>query len=305
MRFFSRGKLLISGEYLVLKGALALAVPLEKGQDLSVNASDNPGTLEWESREYGKTWFTASFRMPFFEILETSDEPTAQNLLRHFRAMLEMKPEFAGSMSGVNVVADLDFNRQWGFGSSSSLVSNLAWWAEIDPFRLHRKVSSGSGYDVVCSREEGPVFFWLERQKYGKEEVDLAEHITPYIYFVYLGKKEDSSKHVADFLARKKAYRVEKRLVSELGRHMANAGNIQDFGFYMKEHEQVVSSILKTPSIREGIFSDLAGEAKSMGAWGGDFAMITWTGSPEELADYLATKKLRTFFTFNELVKTR
>ena len=305
MRFFSRGKLLISGEYLVLKGATALAAPLKKGQDLKITRTGNHDVLAWESREYGIPWFRASFMKPFFEIGESSDLPTAQNLVKHFQAMADMNPRIPELLFGSQVTTDLGFNRQWGFGSSSSLVSNLAGLADVDPFTLHRKLSVGSGYDVVCAREEGPVFFKLKRQRYELSAVDLQKGVTKFLYFVYLGKKQDSRRHVSEFLSRKKAFRVEKRLVSELGQHMAYAANIEDFAFYMKEHEQVISSVLRMPGLKEGLFSDLEGEAKSLGAWGGDFAMITWKGTRKRLQAYLADKKLDTFFSFSELVKTR
>ena len=38
--FYSNGKLLITGEYLVLKGALALAVPTVLGQEMGVRERD-------------------------------------------------------------------------------------------------------------------------------------------------------------------------------------------------------------------------------------------------------------------------
>ena len=304
MKFFSRGKLLITGEYLVLKGAAALAMPLKKAQSMQVIPSSGD-VLTWESRQYGEPWFRAVFRKPFFEVAETTDEKVAENLVRHFRAMTGMKPKFEEVMYGRRIITDLGFDRQWGFGSSSSLVSNLAYWAGLDPFRLHRKLSEGSGYDVVCAREDGPVFFTLRRQTYKKEEVDLPRNVTRHLFFVYLGAKQDSSVQVKDFLASKKAYRVEKRMVTALGYHMANALTIEDFGFYMKEHEQVISSILRVPPIKEGIFSDLPGEAKSLGAWGGDFAMLTWKGTRAALKAYLANKGLDVFFSYNELIKVR
>lgn len=50
--FRSNGKLLLTGEYLVLDGAIALAVPTRFGQKMAVTTSMNTDTvsrLEWES----------------------------------------------------------------------------------------------------------------------------------------------------------------------------------------------------------------------------------------------------------------
>ena len=41
-RFYSHGKFLLTGEYLVLKGALALALPLKLGQSMTVETVCTP-----------------------------------------------------------------------------------------------------------------------------------------------------------------------------------------------------------------------------------------------------------------------
>jgi len=305
MKFYSRGKLLISGEYLVLKGATALAVPLKLGQVLQVGKSERTEELSWESREYGKTWFSTTLKLPSLEIAESSDLTIAGNLVRHLEAIIRIKPEFIEKMAASIVITDLGFNREWGFGSSSSLVSNLAYWADLNPFELHNKVSSGSGYDVICAREDGPVYFNTSIKGYNTEVINLHNSICNQLFFVYLGRKEDTAKNVDSFLAKKRTFRVEKRIVSELTRHLGDATNIEDFGYYMKEHEQIISSLLKKPTLKEGIFKDLKGEAKSLGAWGGDFAMITWNDTRKELMEYLSSKNINTLFSFDELIKTR
>ena len=48
--FYAHGKLLISGEYLVLKGAIALAVPTKFGQKMQI--IEEPGSdniIHWKS----------------------------------------------------------------------------------------------------------------------------------------------------------------------------------------------------------------------------------------------------------------
>ena len=44
-KYHAHGKLLLTGEYLVLKGAMALAIPLNEGQTLSVETSTEGGLL--------------------------------------------------------------------------------------------------------------------------------------------------------------------------------------------------------------------------------------------------------------------
>jgi len=163
MRFYSRGKLLIAGEYLVLKGAKALAVPLTKGQDLTVEKTNTPGLLFWNSREFGNTWFTSKFDTSLFQLMETSDPKIADDLLNILKTARDLNPDFlADKQFGLLVTTNLEFRREWGFGSSSSLISNIADWAKIDPMALHRKVSNGSGYDVAAARQNGPFFFQIK-----------------------------------------------------------------------------------------------------------------------------------------------
>ncbi len=46
--FYSRGKLLLTGEYVVLDGALALALPTKFGQSLKVQPIDSQNIF-WKS----------------------------------------------------------------------------------------------------------------------------------------------------------------------------------------------------------------------------------------------------------------
>ncbi|MFB0938634.1 MAG: GHMP kinase, partial [Urechidicola sp.] len=68
-KFYSNGKLLLTGEYVVLDGATSLALPTTFGQDLVVQSIKEP-LLIWESYdERGITWFQAEFRMSDLRIV--------------------------------------------------------------------------------------------------------------------------------------------------------------------------------------------------------------------------------------------
>ena len=59
--YYSNGKLLITGEYLVLDGALSLAVPTKYGQSLTIEIIDVP-KLIWKSiNDEGKVWFEEEY----------------------------------------------------------------------------------------------------------------------------------------------------------------------------------------------------------------------------------------------------
>ena len=61
VKFKSNGKLLLSGEYLVLKGAKSLSIPTKFSQTLEVS-NNSPGKLKWESYDQKrKIWFDLNF----------------------------------------------------------------------------------------------------------------------------------------------------------------------------------------------------------------------------------------------------
>ena len=63
--YFSHGKLLITGEYVVLDGALSLAIPTKYGQRMGVEFRDSEeadNTLTWYSIDSdGETWYREEF----------------------------------------------------------------------------------------------------------------------------------------------------------------------------------------------------------------------------------------------------
>ncbi len=302
MNYYSSGKLLLTGEYLILKGALALATPVRFGQSLRIVENNDP-FLAWESYEKGICWFKAKFDTPLFNIKETTDEKTATRLLNWLKAADQLHPGFLNSQKGKKAMVEADFNLSWGLGSSSSLLSNIAWWAEVDTFQLHKLVSNGSGYDVVSARANGPLFFRLDGEGYKTDRADFNPEFKGNLYFIYSGRKQDSAKSVEGFKNNSNLSEHEIERISDLTNQIASAKTLLEFEAYMKEHEEIISGVLKQKRLKEERFADLKGEIKSLGAWGGDFAMMTWHKTKEELQAYLKKKNIDTFLPFDEIIK--
>jgi len=149
--FYSNGKLLLTGEYIVLDGANALALPTKYGQSLTIEVLNAP-ELKWRSiDEKGHLWFEGSFQFNEGENrLETnSNDAIASRLLQILNTVNKLKPNFLNSIFsntlGLLVTSKLDFNKNWGLGSSSTLLNNIAQWAKIDAFELSRNTFGGSG----------------------------------------------------------------------------------------------------------------------------------------------------------------
>ncbi len=301
MEFYSNGKLLISGEYLVLKGSLALAVPVNFGQNLIFSHNINDG-LKWKTFVKGRLWFYAEFSKSDFEIIHSTDDRIAQYISR---LLFEADILSGGKLpkDQVYIATEVDFDMEWGLGSSSSLISNLAYWAGVDPYELHFKVSKGSGYDIACARNDKPLFFQNINRKIKVEDVDFNPSFTDNLYFAYLGQKQNSAKSVKKFILEKEVGISVIDEISEISRKMATVNKLGDFEYYIRSHEDIISKVLKQEKIKVSNFSDFDGEIKSLGAWGGDFALATFKGPTEDLKKYFSGKGLDVVFEFDKMVK--
>ena len=97
--FYSRAKLMITGEYLVLRGAFALSIPLSKGQSLQISEHQGGPSLVWKTFVNGQHWFDATFSTGEFVIGNTNDFPTAQYLREILLAAKVLQPEFLNKKS--------------------------------------------------------------------------------------------------------------------------------------------------------------------------------------------------------------
>jgi hypothetical protein len=59
---------------------------------------------------------------------------------------------------------------------------------------------------------------------------------------------------------------------------------------------------LNYEKVKDIHFSDYWGEVKSLGAWGGDFAMVTSDRSPHETREYFENKGFSTVIPFSEII---
>ncbi|MCF8373391.1 MAG: hypothetical protein K9H64_17365 [Bacteroidales bacterium] len=298
---YSNGKLLITGEYLILKGALSLAMPVRYGQSMEMLEHNDGHVLLWETQMLDNNWFDAKINLSDWTVLETNKEDIAVSLIKILKAAQQINPSFKEKLTGKKITTKIDFDINWGLGSSSSLLSNIAWLADIDPFEHHFAISNGSGYDVACARSQSPILFKLEDSKPLVEEVDFDPEYQDSIYFLYLGKKQESSKSVRDFLQKKEDFASEISAVSEISKEILNAGNLKGFNYLVQEHESILSSVLNKRTIKDEFFSSFDGEIKSLGAWGGDFALVSSHLDRERILQYFGKKGLKTLINFNEI----
>ena len=299
-RFYSHGKLLISGEYLILEGAIGLAVPTVPGQDLVVEESDS-GVLRWESvDENDKTWFAAEFDLEDFELLRhAGEERVGEQLQRILRSARDMNSRFLMASGGCDVRTALEFSRQWGLGSSSTLVNNIAKWVDRNPFRLLFDSFGGSGYDIACANSEKPLFYRIEGDQPKAYQVDFDPAFKKNLYFVHLNVKQSSRSSIAHFQEVQDFDDQTLDHISAISKELVRCQEQQDFNMLLEEHERIIGSVLKEKPIQERLFSDFPGQIKSLGAWGGDFILASSAKDPR---NYFEKKGFKTVIPFDELV---
>src|SRR5690606_19200933 len=149
-QFYGHGKILLTGEYFVLEGALALALPTTVGQSLKVkHRHSHQPSLKWTSLDHaGKPWFEAEMEFWHFEPHTTNNMEVARDLQTILKQVRRQNPHFLRDELDVTIETKLEFPREWGLGSSSSLLYNVAQWAYVSPFELAMKSFGGSGYDI-------------------------------------------------------------------------------------------------------------------------------------------------------------
>jgi mevalonate kinase len=296
MSFYSHGKLLLTGEYLVLKGANALAVPCKMGQTLYYSPSKSQ-ILVWKSFDsLNNLWFEAQFKLDSFELISTSDPSIWKRLVKILMASIEMNSTFL--QKGGLVETHLEFDRSWGLGSSSTLISNIALWANINPYLLLEQSFGGSGYDVACAQANGPLLYIRNEFNPIIKPIQLNFPFCENLFFVHLNKKKDSQKAVASFNSNKvDSLMIEK--INSLTNLIINSSSQYEFNSYLKTHESIMGSLLNQSTVQEIYFSDFEGAVKSLGAWGGDFILAS--GDTNSLR-YFKNKGFHTIIPYKEMV---
>lgn len=298
--FYSAGKLLLSGEYAVLDGAWGLALPTQMGQQLSVSPIKNE-EIRWRGFDAdGKIWFETRFS--FSEILTEKIKPNhsvAEKLIEILRVLATLKPHLFEGLHGWQFETKTEFPLNWGLGTSSTLINNLAVWAEADAYKLLEKTFGGSGYDLAVAAYQKPLLY---RNKQGVTEVlpvRFSPDFSSRLAFVHLNRKQNSREAISAYR------RVEKSehfilQISRLTLALSQAENLEVFSQILTAHEEYLSAALQMPTVKETLFSDYPYAVKSLGAWGGDFVLAVVDDHAQQ---YFADKGFTTFLRYEKMIK--
>jgi mevalonate kinase len=299
--FTANGKLLLTGEYVILNGAKSLALPLLLKQKLTVG-SGNEGSIVWKAYHPSGLWFSVTLNQQL-DIIQTDDLQKADYLASVLKKLCNLQPTFSEKLIGKNISTRLDWQPEWGFGSSSSLISLLAQWSGFPPFDLHRHVSSGSGYDVFCATAKTSLLFSLIDGQAVVSEVIFNPPFSDRIFFVYLGKKQSSDSSVKWYRNNADVSDSIVQEISMLTSEMLTAKTLAEFNRIIVVHETIIGQLLKQTRVKDLLFPDFSGQVKSLGAWGGDFAMVSSEWSEKEIRNYFNTKGFNTIFAWSNIIR--
>ncbi|RTZ04342.1 GHMP kinase [Flavobacterium bomense] len=299
--FYSNGKLLITGEYLVLDGAKAFALPTKMGQNLIIEKGNNKEII-WKSYDAdGSIWFEDT--LLFSDIskeVQTKNESVKATLKIILHEAFKLNPGFILNSEGYTITTELSFPKSWGLGTSSTLINNIAQWLDIDAFTLLKNSFGGSGYDIACAQNDTPIVYHLEKGTPIVEKVSFNPDFTNNLYFVYLNKKQSSKSAITAYDMNKKNNLPRTIALNDvITSEVLNATTIQSFAAALQKHEVQMSIVLETQTIKESLFADFNGVIKSLGAWGGDFVMAITTENP---TDYFVSKGYETIISYKDII---
>lgn len=348
-QFQAHGKILLTGEYLVLKGALALAVPLRLGQSMTVKTFQKTNketfqetnketfqeinketfqetSLRWNAEKPDGHWFSATLNPETLDIIDSNDQTKAERLRQILQAVRKLNP--TAFENNIHFETHLDFDPNWGLGSSSTLIANLARWADVDPYELLKLTFGGSGYDVACATANQPLYYQLSTSEMLFQQaqepscnmsvkaispaagptplvkpVDFHPPFAEHLFFVYQGHKQSSSKEIKAFLEKTNPIDLQKdiEVVSDISRSVPKCESLDEFGLLMQCHERIIARCIGQEPVQKR-FPDFEGTLKSLGAWGGDFILAATEWGKDMVKAFFMEKGLEVIFGYNDLV---
>ncbi|WGK65370.1 GYDIA family GHMP kinase [Croceiramulus getboli] len=299
-RYYGHGKLLLTAEYAVLDGAKALAIPTQKGQSLEIQEYDRE-ELFWKSYDHkGQLWFKDQLLWKDEAFRSQSQTATGKRLEQLLNAIITLKPGFHDKALGQQAITHLEFPANWGLGSSSTLVVNLASWAQVNPYELLEASFGGSGYDLACAKAESPILYTRNRFEPQVESVSLNWNFTDRLWFVHLNEKKNSREAISHYRSQSVSQKEQLILeVNDLTQQFLEAKTLEQLETAIDRHEVLLSRVLGLPPIKEKRFKDFRGSIKSLGGWGGDFVLATDPGDAEA---YFRDKGYPTICAFSDMI---
>jgi mevalonate kinase len=302
--FYSNGKLLITGEYVVLDGARAFALPTKFGQNLNVEDADGQ-IIRWTSYDSdGSIWFQDN--IPFDSVIRKERFDGADTIKNTLIEILHeaylMDSGFITNARGYVITTELTFPKIWGLGTSSTLINNISQWLQLDAFELLQRSFGGSGYDVACAQNNSAILYQLVDEKAVVKTIPFNPDFTDKIFFIYLNKKQNSRNAISSYFGKHDDIDKSIQVIDAITQTVIEAKEPKEFALALQRHEIELSNILELATVKETLFEDFDGIVKSLGAWGGDFVLSI---SKENPTGYFRQKGFETVIPYHEMILSK
>ena len=271
-KIYSPGKLMLTSEYFAVDGALVLAVATKPGQEFFFDETDDGQSLVyWEAYHQNKIWLQAKINYQTWSVVETNVPESAAFILKVLQNVQQLSDIQFKSNRSYHLKTNLQFPSNYGLGSSSTLMNNLAEWAQIDPFILNEKSLGGSGYDIAVAQSKSAVLYRNQPEVF-YEKVNYRPPFADELIFIHLNLKQNSREGIALYRSKTKSEDLISYF-SDLTKKILLCQELEKFSELMMQHEQKISHFVGIPTAKSLYFKDCPVFVKSLGAWGGDFIM--------------------------------
>lgn len=295
---FSHGKLLLTSEYVVLDGALALALPTKWGQEFFVSEhSDGKSLINWTALHQGKSWLNATIDYQDGKVLSTNIPESAAFILKVLMKVKKLSAIQLKQDSSYSIKTDLQFPANFGLGSSSTLMNNLAQWAQIDAFELNETCLGGSGYDIAVAQEKSAILYQSQPQRI-VQKIDFNPSFKNDLIFIHLNQKQNSREGINLYRSKEKSPQLIDEF-SDITKRVLQVQTLEEFSELMMLHEKKLSEFLGIDAVKEKHFETCPSFVKSLGAWGGDFVMSSKFSGYQ---DYFSGKGFSSVFSYEDLI---
>lgn len=298
-KIFSPGKLLLTSEYVVLDGALALAIPTKLGQEFFFEQiEDGKSIVYWTALHQHQPWLEIKIDYQKEFILSTNIPDSAEFILKILLRVKALSPIQLQQDSSYSITTNLEFPADFGLGSSSTLMNNIADWANIDAFGLNKSCLGGSGYDIAVAKEKSAILYQNFNGERSFEKIKFQPKFKNDLIFIHLNKKQDSREGISLYRSREKSTDLISEF-SALTKEILASETLENFSELMMLHEKKLGNFLQIQTSKEKYFENCPVFIKSLGAWGGDFVMSSKFPGFE---DYFRGNDFATIFTYDQLI---
>ncbi|TXK71587.1 GYDIA family GHMP kinase [Mesonia sp. HuA40] len=301
----ANGKILLSGEYGVLDGAQSLALPTQLGQIFRFEKINEP-EIQWKSLFADNSlWFEVIFKLENNQLFEQITPATSEIIrLKEILEFIFNKNPDLTQTGGYKITSQLEFDKDWGLGSSSTLIYALSKWAGINAYELLENTFGGSGYDLACADASTAILYKKTSHPYtpNVQPIHFTPHFKEQLFFVYLNEKKNSREAIAHYQQLEKNQRMHLiEAQNRITQNLLTAQTLTDFEAALEKSESVLSRVLDIKTVKEERFKDYPYTIKSLGGWGGDFVLVT-TRKAKDM-DYFIHQGYTNYFSFQDFIK--